>query len=287
MTTLPDRPRVLALANQKGGVGKTTTAINLGTALAAIGEEVLIVDLDPQGNASTGLGVDRRSRPISTYDVLVGEARIDDALVETAVPRLTVAPSTLDNLGVELEIAQESDRAAVLAALADHVGHGTSVALSIEPDWADPHSPLAKGVTDEEVRQLTAAARTQAADDAADLLARQQSRHDREARAVELRARRAAYDELVRRAHLAVDELAREPAVHERLVGLARAALGPEASVRDDGDGATEGLRVAPFHVEIGGCLGQRLPAIRVDIEHATERHLGASAAPRCYRPRA
>jgi len=111
MTSLPERPRVLALANQKGGVGKTTTAINLGTALAAIGEEVLIVDLDPQGNASTGLGIDRRSRSISTYDVLVGEARIDDALVETAVPRLTVAPSTLDNLGVELEIAAESDRA--------------------------------------------------------------------------------------------------------------------------------------------------------------------------------
>lgn len=111
MTILPDRPRVLALANQKGGVGKTTTAINLGTALAAIGEEVLIVDLDPQGNASTGLGIDRRSRSISTYDVLVGEARLDDALVETAVPRLTVAPSTLDNLGVELEIAAAGDRA--------------------------------------------------------------------------------------------------------------------------------------------------------------------------------
>ena len=67
-------PRILALANQKGGVGKTTTAINLGTALAAIGERVLIVDLDPQGNASTGLGIDRRSRNCSTYDVLIGEA---------------------------------------------------------------------------------------------------------------------------------------------------------------------------------------------------------------------
>ncbi|WP_181703443.1 ParA family protein [Chthonobacter albigriseus] len=111
MTTLPDQPRVLALANQKGGVGKTTTAINLGTALAAIGEEVLIVDLDPQGNASTGLGIDRRSRSVSTYDVLVGDAALGEALVETVVPRLTVAPSTLDNLGVELEIAHETDRA--------------------------------------------------------------------------------------------------------------------------------------------------------------------------------
>ena len=77
----PRPPRVLAIANQKGGVGKTTTAINLGTALAAIGEDVLIIDLDPQGNASTGLGIDRRSRRISTYDVLIGEAALRDAIV--------------------------------------------------------------------------------------------------------------------------------------------------------------------------------------------------------------
>ena len=78
----------MAVANQKGGVGKTTTAINLGTALAAIGEHVLIVDLDPQGNASTGLGIDRRNRRYSTYDVLIGEAPLRDAIVTTAVPRL-------------------------------------------------------------------------------------------------------------------------------------------------------------------------------------------------------
>ncbi|WP_230531696.1 ParA family protein [Microvirga roseola] len=105
------KPRILVLANQKGGVGKTTTAINLGTALAAIGEKVLIVDLDPQGNASTGLGIDRRSRQVSTYHVLTGETSLAQAITETVVPRLFVAPSTLDLLGVELEIANERNRA--------------------------------------------------------------------------------------------------------------------------------------------------------------------------------
>ncbi|KQO59464.1 chromosome partitioning protein ParA [Methylobacterium sp. Leaf87] len=108
----PDRPlRILALANQKGGVGKTTTAINLGTALAAIGESVLVIDLDPQGNASTGLGVDRRQRKISTYHVLAGEAELGAACVQTAVPRLMVAPSTMDLLGLEMEMATAPDRA--------------------------------------------------------------------------------------------------------------------------------------------------------------------------------
>src|SRR5689334_22128569 len=79
-------PRTLAIANQKGGVGKTTTAINLGTALAAIGEHVLILDLDPQGNASTGLGIDLKSRRFSIYDVLTGEAPLRDAVLPTAVP---------------------------------------------------------------------------------------------------------------------------------------------------------------------------------------------------------
>ncbi len=104
-------PRILALANQKGGVGKTTTAINLGTALAAIGERVLIVDLDPQGNASTGLGIDRRNRSCSTYDVLIGEARLRESVVPTAVPRLHIAPSTMDLSGLELELGSTRDRA--------------------------------------------------------------------------------------------------------------------------------------------------------------------------------
>lgn len=104
-------PRILALANQKGGVGKTTTAINLGTALAAIGERVLIVDLDPQGNASTGLGIDRRNRSCSTYDVLIGEAPLREAVVSTAVPRLHIAPSTMDLSGLELELGATPGRA--------------------------------------------------------------------------------------------------------------------------------------------------------------------------------
>jgi chromosome partitioning protein len=111
MTQTALSPRVLALANQKGGVGKTTTAINLGTALAAIGENVLIVDLDPQGNASTGLGIDRKARRRSTYDVLTRQVSMRDAILETAVPRLHIVPSTMDLSGLELEIAQERDRA--------------------------------------------------------------------------------------------------------------------------------------------------------------------------------
>ena len=84
------RPRILALANQKGGVGKTTTAINLGTALAAIGERVLIIDLDPQGNASTGLGIEQSARKVSTYDVLADSAPLETAILETAVPGMAI-----------------------------------------------------------------------------------------------------------------------------------------------------------------------------------------------------
>ncbi len=108
---VPFTPRVLVLANQKGGVGKTTTAINLGTALAAIGENVLLIDLDPQGNASTGVGIDRKDRHASTYHVMLGERSLAEVVTPTAVPRLALAPSTMDLLGVELEIANDSDRA--------------------------------------------------------------------------------------------------------------------------------------------------------------------------------
>jgi chromosome partitioning protein len=119
-------PRILAVANQKGGVGKTTTAINLGTALAAIGEHVLIIDLDPQGNASTGLGIDRKSRHHSTYDVLVNEVKLRDSILTTAIPRLHIAPSTLDLSGLELEISTARDRAFRLRSALARLNEGYS-----------------------------------------------------------------------------------------------------------------------------------------------------------------
>lgn len=121
------RPRVLVIANQKGGVGKTTTAINLGTALAAVGEPTLIIDIDPQGNASTGLGIGRNERNLSIYDVLMGQASVAEAIQPTRIPKLSILPATVDLSGAELElIGAEGRNYRLRDALEDYSVHGQS-----------------------------------------------------------------------------------------------------------------------------------------------------------------
>jgi len=109
------RSKTFAIVNQKGGVGKTTTAVNLGTALAAAGYETLLIDLDPQGNASTGLGIKPADREITTYDVLVGDATLPQAIVRTKVPNLFVAPSAVELSGADMELIDNPRRAHRLA----------------------------------------------------------------------------------------------------------------------------------------------------------------------------
>jgi len=117
-------PRVIAIANQKGGVGKSTTAVSLGAALAEIGHKVLVIDLDPQGNASTGLGIRHEGRDVSVYDVLASDAAIDAAIVQTAIDGLAAIPSTIDLAGAEIELVSQFSRE-------------TRLKKSIEPLLAD------------------------------------------------------------------------------------------------------------------------------------------------------
>jgi chromosome partitioning protein len=113
--------RIFALVNQKGGVGKTTTAINLGTALAAMGRKTLVIDLDPQGNASTGLGIERSQRATGSYELLLGGASLADATVATAIPRLSIVPASVQLAGAEIELVNAERREHRLTeALAGH-----------------------------------------------------------------------------------------------------------------------------------------------------------------------
>ncbi len=104
------RPRIFAVVNQKGGVGKTTTSINLGTALAAVGRRVLIVDFDAQGNASTGLGIERTDRATTSYDIVVDRLPLEQAVLSTIVPRLDIVPGDENLSGVETELAADPHR---------------------------------------------------------------------------------------------------------------------------------------------------------------------------------
>ncbi len=134
MRPVTHRARIVAVANQKGGVGKTTTAINLATALAAVGHPALVIDLDPQGNASTGLGIDRKQRRLTSYELITGDAELADAVLPTEVPGLSIVPASSDLSGAELELMNHERREFALSrAIRSRVRDWTDVLIDCPP----------------------------------------------------------------------------------------------------------------------------------------------------------